>query len=77
VYVPKTIHYMIFLSSDGKIRFDSQITFTKSVLNAPIPTETFEYTNLGLKDGDIFLDEILDKEYRYEAATKKLIPVEK
>ncbi|HIJ72047.1 MAG TPA: hypothetical protein HPP87_11905 [Planctomycetes bacterium] len=77
VYVPKTIHYMIFLSSDGKIRFDSQITFTKSVLNAPIPTETFEYTNLGLKDGDIFSDKIANKEFQYEAATKKLKPVEK
>ncbi len=77
VYVPKTIHFIIFSSSDGKIRFDSQITFTKSILNAPIPTETFNYSNLGLKDGDLFIDEILNKEYRYEAATKQLKPVEK
>jgi len=77
VYVPKTIHYLIFRSSDGKIRFDSQITFTKSILNAPIPTETFNYSNLGLKDGDILSDKIANKEFQYEAATKELKPVEK
>ena len=46
-------------------------------MNAPIPTETFKYSNLGLKDGDVFIDKILGKEFRYEVATKKLTPVEK
>jgi len=77
VYLPKTIHFVMFDSSEDKIRFDSQITFTKSILNAPISTETFNYSNLGLKDGDVFIDKILNKGFRYDAATKKLTPVEK
>ena len=67
IYVPKTVHFVIFRSSDLKKHFDSRITFTKSILNAPIPAETFNYRNLGLKDGDRFIDRTLNnKEYIYQ-----------
>lgn len=66
VYVPKTVHFIIFSFSEQKIKFDSRITFTKSILNVPIPAETFNHRNLGLKDGDRFSDKILDKEYTYQ-----------
>jgi len=66
IYVPKNIHFVIFSNPDLKIHFDSWITFTKSILNKPIPSETFNYKNLGLNDSDRFIDKILNKEYTYK-----------
>lgn len=68
ICVPKTVHYVTFRSSDLKKSFDSKITFTKSILNVPIPAETFKYKNLGLKEGDVFKDEIQKKKYKYQNA---------
>ena len=76
VYVPISTTEEEFLP-DGKLRSEKRVTFTNLRVNHVIPSETFEYTNLGLKDSDLFIDEILNKEYRYEAATKQLKPVEK
>jgi len=73
IYVPKTIHFVIFGKPDLKKHFDSWITFKKSILNAPIPAETFNYRNLGLKDDDRLIDKIEGKEYRYEDAA--LVPI--
>ncbi|MCJ7692179.1 MAG: hypothetical protein MUO22_02030 [Sedimentisphaerales bacterium] len=74
IYVPKSVHFVIFNPSEQKL-FDSWITFTKSILNLPISPEKFSYSNLGLKDGDRFIDEILGKEHTYQNGT--LIPVTK
>lgn len=76
VYVPISVTEEEFLP-DGKLRSEKRVTFVNLRINHAIPSETFEYTNLGLKDGDIFVDEIINKEYRYEAATKELKPIEK
>jgi len=68
VYLPKSIHFVIFSPFQQKL-FDSRITFTKSILNVwneSIPTETFTYKNLGLQNGDKFIDKIQDKEYTYQ-----------
>jgi hypothetical protein len=73
ICVPKTVHYVTFRSADLKKSFDSKITFTKSILNVPIPEETFTYKNLGLKDGEKFVDKIADKEYKYQDAN--LVPI--
>ena len=73
VYVPKTVHYVTFRSSDLKKSFDSKITFTKSILNVPIPEKTFTYENLGLKDGDKFVDKIEGKEYKHQDANLVLV----
>jgi hypothetical protein len=74
VYVPISVTEEEFLP-DGKLRSEKRVTFVNLRINHAIPSETFEYTNLGLKDGDIFVDEIINKEYRYEAATKELKPI--
>ena len=74
IYVPKKVvekHY----DSNGKVTLERNCTYIKNTLNQEIPPEKFEYTNLNLKEGDIFIDEILDEEYRYEAATQTLKPV--
>ena len=68
IFIPKTVHYVTFSSSDLKKSFDSKITFTKSILNEPIPAQTFTYKNLSLVDGEVFVDEIAGKEYKYEDA---------
>lgn len=73
IYVPKTIHFVIFSNPDLKIHFDSWITFTKSILNSPIPGETFNYRNLGLKDDDRLIDKIAGKEYKYQDANLILL----
>ena len=77
VYLPTKTEKRNFDRQTGQLKYQEVFVYRNNKLNQPIPAETFEYTNLGLKEGDIFLDEILDKEYRYEAATKKLILVEK
>jgi len=76
VYLPKKIIDKNY-GLDGNLRSEKTVIFENTHINKPIPPETFKYTNLGLKDGDVFIDKILDKEYRYEADTKKLKPVEK
>jgi len=68
ICVPKTVHYVTLRSSDLKKSFDSKITFMKSILNVPIHEETFTYKNLGLKEGEVFRDEIQKKEYKYQNA---------
>ena len=75
-YLPKRVvkkHYGL----DGEVALEKENTYVNNKLNQKIPSETFEYTNLKLKDRDIFIDEILNKEYRYKAATKTLEPVRK
>lgn len=66
VYVPKTVHFIIYRFTDQKKSFDSHITFTKSILNEPIRAETFTYRNLGLKDGERLFDYIQDRDYIYQ-----------
>jgi len=71
LYIPKTIHFVIYNPSEEKL-FESRIMFTKSILNVPIPAETFTYGHLGLKEGDKFIDEIAGQEYIYKDG--ELIP---
>jgi ribosomal protein S20 len=75
IYVPKSVNFIAFGSSDQNLIFYSQLTFTKSILNLPIPEEMFNYGNLGLKDEDRFKDEIADKEFIYQ--NDKLVEVAK
>ena len=76
VYLPKRVVRKDY-NSNGEVSSEKDCTYTNSKLNQKIPAETFEYTNLKLKDGNIFIDEILKKEYRYKGATKTLEPTEK
>jgi len=76
VYLPKRVVQKDY-RSNGEVGYEKDCTYTNSKLNQKISTETFEYTNLKLKDGDIFIDEISNKEYRYNADTRTLRPVDK
>jgi len=77
VYLPSKTTKQNFRLDNGKISFEKKCTFKNSQINHPIPAEKFTYKNLGLENGDKFIDKILDKEYRYEAATGTLEPFER
>jgi len=62
---------------DAKLSSERKCVFKNSQVNQPIPAETFTYKNLGLKENDVFKDEIEKKEYRYKESTKTLEPIDK
>ena len=65
VYLPSEIVEQHF-GQDGKVTRDKKSTFKNSQVNHTIAANTFSYKNLGLKNGDRFIDKILDKEYTYQ-----------
>ena len=76
VYLPKRVTIKIY-GLNGEVTDEYDSIYKNNKVNPKVLPEKFEYTNLGLKDGDIFVDEIMNKEYRFEAATKELKPIEK
>lgn len=67
VYLPKRTtekHY----GANGDVSLEKDCTYTNNKVNQEIPPETFTYKNLGLKNGDKFMDEIEGKEYKYQDA---------
>ncbi|MBA7648323.1 hypothetical protein ES703_56109 [subsurface metagenome] len=72
VHVPKIMTQQDFNWPNGTLRHERIVTFKNQKVNKPISAETFTYKNLGLKNGDKFIDKILYKEYTYQ--DEKLIP---
>jgi hypothetical protein len=68
VYLPKVTSQRNFSWKSGKLDYEQRCTYKNQKVNKPIPVETFTYKNLGLKDGDKFIDEIAGKEYKYQDA---------
>lgn len=66
VYVPSRTTEQIFERKNGELSYEAKYTFKNAKTNHPISQETFTYKNLGLKNGDKFVDRILDKEYTYQ-----------
>jgi len=65
VYLPKKVtekHYRL----NGEVAEEKDYTYINNKLNQKISPETFTYKNLGLQNGDKFIDKILDKEYTYQ-----------
>jgi hypothetical protein len=73
VYVPIKTTQQDFNWPNGTVRHETVVTFKNQKVNGPIPDVTFTYRNLGLKNGDKFIDKILDKEYIYQDG--QLIPL--
>jgi hypothetical protein len=67
VYVPCYSLEQTF-DTNGILNKEQTITFKNQKVNEPIPAETFTYKNLGLKDGDYFIDKIKGKKYKIEDA---------
>jgi len=72
VYLPSRTTEQIFDRKSGDLSYEETYTYNNLKVNQPIPAETFTYKNLGLQNGDKFIDKILDKEYTYQDG--ELIP---
>ena len=72
VYIPSRTTYKTFDLSDGSLQYHKERIFKNVRLNTAIPAETFTYKNLGLEEGDKFIDKIQGKDYIYQDG--KLIP---
>jgi hypothetical protein len=68
VYLPKVTSQRNFTREGGKLDYEERYIFKNQKVNKPIPAETFTYKNLGLKDGDKFVDKVEGKEYKYQDA---------
>jgi len=66
VYVPSRTTEQIFERKNGELSYEAKYTFKNAKTNHPISQETFTYKNLGLKNGDKFIDKITNKEYTYQ-----------
>jgi hypothetical protein len=66
VYVPSRTTEQIFERKNGELSYEAKYTFKNQKVDKPIPEETFTYKNLGLKNGDKFVDKITNKEYTYQ-----------
>ena len=60
-------------SRDFRLRGYNETSFKNVRINDAIPEETFTYKNLGLKNGDKFVDKIAGKEYKYQ--DDNLVPI--
>jgi hypothetical protein len=71
VYLPKRM-MQTYYSHNGNIPKEKDYTYINNKINQEIPQETFGILNLHLKDGDIFIDEIENKRYKYKLSTNSL-----
>jgi hypothetical protein len=73
VYLPNKTIEQNFEHKNGNLVYEKKYIFRNSQINHSIPEKTFTYKNLGLKNGDKFVDKIENKEYTYQDAN--LIPI--
>jgi hypothetical protein len=74
VYLPKRVVKKDY-SLEGELISEKDCTYNNNKVNQEMPAGTFEYTNLKLKEGDKFVDEIEGKAYKYQDAN--LVEIEK
>ena len=77
IYIPSQKIEMRFDEITSTLKEETILTFSNQKVNEALSEDVFTYKNLGLKDGDIFIDKIDNKEYRYKATNKTLEPIEK
>jgi len=75
VYVPSNTTEENFAFEDGSLKSQKKKTYKNIRLNHSIPEGIFTYKNLGLEEGDIFVDKTEDREYTYQGG--ELVEVEK
>ncbi|MDD5134223.1 MAG: hypothetical protein PHP01_02275 [Phycisphaerae bacterium] len=72
IFLPKRKTQQKFDYHTGDLTNQSTISFIDQKVNNSISNEVFTYKNLGLKNGDKFIDKAENKEYHYKEATKTL-----
>jgi hypothetical protein len=65
VYLPIETTEQAF-AKNGELRYEEKSLFKNQRINHSIPPETFSYKNLGLQNGDSFIDKIASKQYTYK-----------
>ena len=75
IYLPIKTTRQSFRSDTAKVEYESKGFFKNLKVNHPIPAEKFTYKNLGLENGDKFIDKTMGKGYTYQDGN--LIPAEK
>jgi len=68
IYIPKRIETQDFNLDNGTVRYKEQYILINQQLNQSLDKNTFTYKNLGLKNGDKFIDKIENREYIYQDA---------
>ncbi len=71
IYVLNRTTIQNYSFNTGNPTFEETNVYSDIKINQPISNEIFNYNNLGLKDGDKFIDNIEKKEYKYK--DKKLV----
>ncbi|MHC4087563.1 MAG: hypothetical protein ACYSU5_20515 [Planctomycetota bacterium] len=66
VYLPLQTTKLSFDYQTGNLSRQSTSTFIDQKANVPISDEVFTYKNLGLQNGDKFIDRIRGKKYTYQ-----------
>ncbi len=54
----------------GEVSYEATYVFRNQKINHVLKPGTFTYKNMGLVDGDLVVDKILNKKFRYEATTQ-------
>jgi len=73
IFLPAEKQVLQYDGDDGRLRRQAKSTFSDMQVNMALPENTFSLNNLGLKNGDKFIDKIEGKEYRYLDAN--LVPI--
>ena len=73
IYLPKETLQQNYTGEKANLSYSIKSIFKNLKLNYPIQEEIFSYKNLGLKNGDKFVDKIEGKEYTYQEGN--LIPL--
>jgi translation initiation factor IF-1 len=68
IYLPAERRVTQYDGKDGRLRRQATSTYSDMQVNMPLSENTFSINNLGLKNGDKFIDKIAGKEYKYEDA---------
>jgi hypothetical protein len=72
IYLPTRTMSQTFKGENANLDNERECIYTNLKLNQALPEETFTYKNLGLQNGDKFIDKTLGKDYTYQDG--ELIP---
>jgi hypothetical protein len=75
VFVPNRTIAERFTGQNGQRNYEKSAALKDLRMNHPIPAETFTYKNLGLRNRDRLIDNVLGKEYVYQ--DEQLIPADR
>jgi len=73
ILLPSQVRYQSFNAEDQLLVFQRTLTLLESQVNIVIPPQTFSVQNLGLRDGDRFLDSRAGTVSTYEGGELKAI----